>query len=49
MNITIIVQSRATSVMGLIFETKTLSYYSFPFDFVRMALESIPAMKGIPR
>jgi len=48
-NITSIVKSRATRVMGLIRGMNFSSYHVRPLVFRPTNLEIIPAMKGIPR
>ena len=49
LNISMIVNNSAMSVMGLILGMNFSSYHSIPFRFTRKYLVSIQAMKGIPR
>ncbi len=43
------VNSSATSVIGLIFGAKTVSYHSLPLARSRVTLVIKPARNGIPR
>ena len=49
LNITIIVNNSAMSVMGLIFGMNFSLYHSIHFRFTRKYLVNIPAINGIPR
>ena len=48
-NITTMVKSRATSVMGEIRGMKTFRYHSSPFSARSPKRLAIPAMNGMPR